>query len=205
MTGGGSLTTLRRLHRTADTQSSRKTARRAALGADLRVDVSGGRLGVLWYPEKLGRHGVGFLRCPDKLGRHGVGFAQADRLDVIRYPEEFGRRGVGLGETRGALGSRGGIEGRLGKQNRHHRRQRQKFARIHLGLLFLSNRLLMLEGRHLRRVFAVRTSGFVTKLRAPVNSKTGARKNETFLHCGLRTPDDAARSGAQSFRITPFL
>src|SRR6267378_3635211 len=63
----------RRVYPVGTTRSSRKTARRAALGADLRAGVSGGRLGVLRYPEELGRHGVGFLRRPDKLGRHGVG------------------------------------------------------------------------------------------------------------------------------------
>src|SRR6267142_512292 len=166
---------------------------------------------VLRYPEKLGRHGVGFLRRPDELGRHGVGLAQADRLDVIRCPEELSRHGVGFGEARGALSSRGGVEGCRGKQNRHHRRQRHKFARIHLGLLFQSNRLLMLEGRHLRRLFAVRTSGSSPSSVHQSISKTGARKNETFLRwigcrrryraLGLRFPaclNSAAHAGWSS-------
>src|SRR6266702_2540608 len=59
-------------------------------------DAETGRLGLLGYPEKLGRHvvGLGMLRRPDKLGRHVVG------LGMLRCPDKVGRHVVGLGVLR---------------------------------------------------------------------------------------------------------
>ncbi len=67
--------------------------------------------------------------------------AQADRADFRRRPEEVGRHGIGLAEAgrrRLALISRGSVETRRGKQHCSYRREGQKFALVHLGLLFLS-------------------------------------------------------------------
>src|SRR6266702_8379496 len=59
-------------------------------------DAKDGRLGLLGYPDKLGRHviGLGMLRHPDELRRHVVG------LGMLRHPDELGRHVIGLGVLR---------------------------------------------------------------------------------------------------------
>src|SRR6266568_3283794 len=110
-------------------------------------DAKDGRLGLLGYPDKLGRHvvGLGVLRHPDELGRHVVG------LGVLRHPDKLGRHVIGpaeAGRGRGAFILRGGVERGRGEQNCRRRRQGQDFALVHFSFLDVGRSTSTTVSRH---------------------------------------------------------